>query len=212
MLFARRTPPSPRERLRVALWPRRSWGRSVRYAMARVRRGSGSRHQVALGVAIGVFVATLPFIGFQLILAAAVSIVFRASLPAALAATFWANPLTLPLIWFASHAAGAALLAQIGAAGVDVARLLGLATIFLGAGVGMVGAGSALALAILLRAVPIGIVSGLVAYGAARLLFDRHRKRIDPAARLNRRTSGQRMPDPAPARAEGTREEIPAPA
>lgn len=108
MLFSPRHPPSWQSRLKVALWPRRSFARSFRYIGWRIVRLGGSPHGLALGVAIGVFVATLPIPGIQLLLAGLVAWALRGNVPAALLGTFWANPLSLPFLWLASHWLGSA--------------------------------------------------------------------------------------------------------
>jgi len=69
MLFGRRAPAPALDRLRVAMWPRRSWGRSLRYANHRLSRLGASRHAIALGLAIGVFASFQPILGFQMLLA-----------------------------------------------------------------------------------------------------------------------------------------------
>jgi uncharacterized protein (DUF2062 family) len=69
MLFKRREAESFLERMRVSLWPRRSWARSSRYVVYRLRRLSDTPHAVALGFAAGVFAAMTPFIGTHLIVA-----------------------------------------------------------------------------------------------------------------------------------------------
>ncbi len=110
MLFSPRHPPSWRTSLRVALWPRRSFARSVRYLGWRVVRLGGSAHGLALGVAVGVFVATLPILGIQFLLAGLLAWALRGNVPAALLGTFWANPLSLPLLWLGSHWLGSAVI------------------------------------------------------------------------------------------------------
>ena len=121
MLFKRRHPPTMGERVRVALWPRRSWSRSVRYVVKRLRRAGGSPHMIALGIAAGAFSACLPYWGLQLATAGLLAWVLRASVGAALLSTFLANPLTIPLIWSASYVLGNAMLGGAGA--FDAARL-----------------------------------------------------------------------------------------
>jgi uncharacterized protein len=103
MLFSPRHLPTWRTSLRVALWPRRSFARSARYLGWRVIRLGGSAHGLALGVAVGVFIATLPILGVQFVLAALVAWALRGNVPAALLGTFWANPLSLPVLWVGSH-------------------------------------------------------------------------------------------------------------
>ena len=70
MLFRRREAESLLERMRVHLWPRRSWSRSSRYVIYRLRRLSDTPHAVALGFAVGVFTAVTPFLGAHMAMAA----------------------------------------------------------------------------------------------------------------------------------------------
>ena len=77
------------------------------YVWRRLLRVRATPHEIALGCAAGVFAACTPFLGFQMALAAALAIMFRVSIPAALAGTFIGNPLSWPAIWSASYVAGA---------------------------------------------------------------------------------------------------------
>lgn len=110
MLFGRRKPPGFLERLRVALWPRRSFGRSVRYVILRLKRLPSSPHRIAVGAAAGVFAIFTPFLGLQLLMAGVISWVLRGSILASLLSSFAGNPLTYPLIWFGTFNLGEALL------------------------------------------------------------------------------------------------------
>jgi hypothetical protein len=110
MLFKRRTPPTWAELIRVWLWPRRSWSRSVRYVVSRIVRQRTSPHSLALGCATGVFAACTPLIGGQFVLAAMLALLLRASVPAAMLATFFGNPLSWSLIWPATYLTGSQLL------------------------------------------------------------------------------------------------------
>jgi uncharacterized protein len=106
MLFRRREAESFLERLRVHLWPRRSWSRSTRYIVYRVRRLSATPHAVALGFAAGVFVATTPFLGAHMIMAALIAWIIGGSIVAAVLGTFVGNPLTYPLFWVGTYEVG----------------------------------------------------------------------------------------------------------
>lgn len=112
MLFRPRRAPTLIERLRVAMWPRRSWRRSFRYHRARLMRAQASPHAVGLGLAAGVFVAFLPVFGIQMLLAGLIAWMGRASVLAALVGTFAGNPLTWPLMWIGSYSLGASLLGE----------------------------------------------------------------------------------------------------
>jgi uncharacterized protein (DUF2062 family) len=106
MLFRRREAESFLERMRVHLWPRRSWTRSSRYVVYRLRRLSDTPHAVALGFAIGVFTAVTPFLGTHMVLAALLAWVIGGSVVAALLGTFVGNPLTYPLFWYSTYEVG----------------------------------------------------------------------------------------------------------
>jgi len=106
MLFRRREAESLLERMRVHLSPRRSWTRSSRYVVYRLRRLSDTPHAVALGFAIGVFTATTPFLGTHMVMAALLAWVIGGSVVAALLGTFLGNPLTYPLLWYSTYEVG----------------------------------------------------------------------------------------------------------
>src|SRR5687767_5331397 len=110
MLFKRRHPAGFVERVRVGLWPRRGLSRSVRYVLLRLKRLPSSPHSVAVGAAAGVFAVFTPFLGIQLIIAGVICIMLRASIIASLLASFVGNPLTYPVIWFATFTVGNAIL------------------------------------------------------------------------------------------------------
>jgi len=121
MLFKSRRVPSFAERLRLALWPRRSWGRSIGYVLLRLKRLPSSPHRIALGCAAGVFAVFTPFLGVQLILAGMLALVLRGSIFASFLASFVGNPLTYPVIWFTTFNLGNVLLG-----GTASARLVDL--------------------------------------------------------------------------------------
>jgi uncharacterized protein len=106
MLFRRREAESFLDRIRVHLWPRRSWIRSSRYVVYRLRRLSDTPHAVALGFAIGVFTAVTPFLGTHMVMALFLAWVIGGSMVAALLGTFLGNPLTYPLIWYSTYEVG----------------------------------------------------------------------------------------------------------
>jgi uncharacterized protein len=110
MLFSRRKPASFWERFRVALWPRRSFARSTRYVLLRLKRLRSSPYRIAVGAAAGVFAIWTPFLGLQLITAGLISWVLRGSILASLLSSFAGNPLTYPIIWFSTYNLGSALL------------------------------------------------------------------------------------------------------
>lgn len=112
MLFGRRTRPRPIERLRIALWPRRSFKRSFAYYKHRVMRLEASPHAIAAGVAAGAFASCTPFVGFHFILAFVLAWFIGGSMIAAAFGTAVGNPLTFPLIWVSSFQLGELILGR----------------------------------------------------------------------------------------------------
>ncbi|MFC0246575.1 type IV secretion system effector BspA [Falsochrobactrum ovis] len=106
MLFRRRNPPTMKERLRLLVWPRRSFSRSLKYGGKRILRITASPHAVAAGLAIGVFAAFTPFFGFHLIIAMVLAYFLAGNVAAAALGTALANPLTLPFIWGSTYELG----------------------------------------------------------------------------------------------------------
>jgi hypothetical protein len=110
MLFKRRDTAGWLERLRVWAWPRVSWSRSGRYFLKRVLRLSGTPYAIAAGCAAGVFVSFTPFIGFHVLLTAAVAWAIGGNVLAGLIASVVGNPLTFPFIWAGTYEVGQYLL------------------------------------------------------------------------------------------------------
>lgn len=109
MLFDRRVPPTFTEQMRVLLWPRNSWERSLRYTALRLLRVRATPHQLALGCAIGVFAAVTPLVGLQMALAGLLALALRASFAAAMLGTFFGNPIVWAVVWPATYATGSFL-------------------------------------------------------------------------------------------------------
>ncbi len=112
MLLGRRDPESWTGKVRVWLWPRRSWSRSMRYVAQRLRRLRATPHKIALGCACGVFASFTPYIGGHIIIGGFLAWITRSSLIAAALGTFVGNPLTFPVIWLATYHLGSWVLGQ----------------------------------------------------------------------------------------------------
>ena len=110
MLFRRRNPDGLFERLRIFMWPRRSFSRSFQYVSKRILRLNASPHAVAAGVAAGVFASFFP-LGSHFAIAAIVCWLIAGNMVAAGLGTFvFGNPLTLPFVVGASWEAGKIML------------------------------------------------------------------------------------------------------
>ncbi|MEO0964431.1 MAG: DUF2062 domain-containing protein [Planctomycetota bacterium] len=64
-------------------------------------------HQIAMGTAVGVFLAFTPTFGFQMVLALAVAFLFKLSKPATIIPVWISNPLTIVPVYGATYAVGA---------------------------------------------------------------------------------------------------------
>jgi len=71
-----------------------------------LKRLRASPHEIALGCAVGVFVSITPLLGAQMLIAALLAGILRASVPAAVLGTFFGNPLSWPFIWASTYAMG----------------------------------------------------------------------------------------------------------
>ena len=126
MLFKRRDKASILENIRIFLWPRRSWARSVNYVLLRVNRLSGSAHAIALGCAVGIFVSYTPIMGFHFLAAATLAYLVGGNLLASALGTFFGNPITFPFIWASAYKFGHWILGNE----VDEFRVAGLLDAF----------------------------------------------------------------------------------
>jgi uncharacterized protein (DUF2062 family) len=160
MILGRRTKPTLGERLRTAVWPRTSWRRSLRYFAKRVLRINSSPHTIALGFGTGVFIAWSPFFGLHYVMSAAASFVLRGNIVASIIGTTLGNPLTLPAMWLLAYKLGGWI---VGDAGADATTALpdnlaqqSWAAIW------------PIVKLILIGSIPLGLVTGVIAYFAVR--------------------------------------------
>lgn len=106
MLFGRKNPVTLGEKIRVTLWPRRSWSRSAKYVSKRVLRLTASPHAISAGVAAGVFASFTPLLGLHFIIAFIVAYIIAGNFLAAASGTFFGNPITFPFIWASTYKLG----------------------------------------------------------------------------------------------------------
>ena len=184
MLFDRRVSSALSERIRVMLWPRRSWPRSVRYIFYRLGRLRSSPHAIALGCACGVFVSFTPFLGLHFIMAGLLSWLTRASIVASAFGTFVGNPITFPFIWMAAYELGKYLSLEEPV----------LETIDLSAGIYQSSIDQlwSLILPLTLGGVPLGIIAAAIFYFSVKRLvkvYQKRRKRLRAAEPQNQTIS-----------------------
>ena len=173
------------ERIRVLLWPRRSWSRSIKYLVTRTKRLGGTPHAIALVIAAGAFAACLPYWGVQFLMAGLIAWVIRGSISAAVLGTFLANPLTVPLIWLASYRLGDAMLGGSGslnALQLQQGLAESAALLWAGSPSGPAAAADLLWLIIMpmsLWALPLGLLAAVIFYFLTKrsvIAYQRHRQ------------------------------------
>lgn len=81
----------------------------IRQGINRVKNFHGDPHFVAMGMAIGVFVAATPTMPFQTAIAVALAFILRSSKAAAVIGVWISNPITFPVFYLASYKVGALL-------------------------------------------------------------------------------------------------------
>jgi uncharacterized protein len=208
MLLSRRVPSTWGQSVRVALWPRRSWQRSLLYARLRLSRVRGRPRHLALGMAVGVFVAVLPIPGIQMVLAALLAWLVGGHGGAAALATFAANPITYPLFWVSSYLLGATILGTpLGNATRDLDAVTSLLAHPLSMGTGQ-SLGSLFATlrptlaTLFLGALPLALMAALATYaGVWRLLRHAPVTALPTLPPPSRRPGSARRGEPARAAA-----------
>lgn len=110
MVFRRRTPISFLRMLRNLAFPPGGWRRSFTYMRLRLTRIPDEPVRIARGIAFGIFASFTPLFGLHFFLAAALALVLRGNLIAAMIGTAAGNPLTFPFIAVLSLDLGRAIL------------------------------------------------------------------------------------------------------
>ncbi len=142
------------------------FSRQIKYYCLRFSRLKGEPHELALGMALGVFAGMIPIVPFQTAFAITLALFFKGSKIAAALGTWVSNPLNWYFLYFYSYKLGAfilglteqkALFRSIMAAvraGEEYMVIVG--KIF--------GAGSSFITAFLLGGVVMGVISATPAY------------------------------------------------
>lgn len=84
--------------------------RLLRYTYLRFVRLRGTSHELALGMAFGIFTGSMPIMPFQVALAVALAVFFKGSKITAVLGTWISNPLNWGFLYFYSYKIGAFLL------------------------------------------------------------------------------------------------------
>jgi uncharacterized protein (DUF2062 family) len=126
----------------------------------------GDPHYIAMGMAIGVFVGITPTIPLHTVIAVALAFVLRGSKPAAIIGVWFANPITIPLFYWASYEIGMFLLGESIPFDVKYESIGKLLELGLDVTVALIAGGAIL-----------GILPGIAAYFITRKIFTKIRSR-----------------------------------
>jgi uncharacterized protein len=186
MLFKRRVKPTWREKVRIWLWPRRSWRRSLSYLGKRILRLNATPHAIAAGVAAGIFATFTPFIGFHFLIAFAISYFIAGNMAAAALGCGAGNPLTYGPIWAATYEVGRWMLS---AEAIDGGAPQGLVYALTHASIRDIW--EPIVKPMLIGGIPLGLGFAVLGYGVVYLAvrsFQKHRaRRIAALREANRR-------------------------
>lgn len=94
------------DHLREWIWPSMGIQAFLRLSEIRIKRYPRNRHRVVLGLAIGIFVSFLPFVGAHLLLVAFLCLLLRGQFIPGVIGTLVGNPWTFPIIWLWTYELG----------------------------------------------------------------------------------------------------------
>lgn len=100
------------QRLRRAIWPRRSWKRSARYVGHRLGRIPSTPYSIAAGFASGAAISFTPLLGLHFLGGGLIALILRGNLLASAIGTVVGNPWTFPIIWAWTFSLGRWLLGE----------------------------------------------------------------------------------------------------
>jgi uncharacterized protein (DUF2062 family) len=132
------------------LWSPRWWWREFLRQLKELR---GKPHEIALGMAIGVFIGVTPTIPLHTILAVSLALLVRGSKLAAALGVWVSNPLSIPVFYYGSYRIGQLVLGFPGISLPDDRSLLAMA-----------GLGGKIVGAMLLGGTILGVIPAIATY------------------------------------------------
>lgn len=129
---------------------------------------------MALGMAVGVFVAVTPTIPFHTIIAVIMAFALKASKPAAAIGVWFSNPITIPPLYYGSYKLGMLILGRSDGLDPSVLSLLELFKHGMGITIAMIIGGTVL-----------GIAPAIASYFVTRHFFRKLRARRAAKKRLS---------------------------
>ncbi len=152
--------------------------RKIRYLYLRLIRLRGEPHELALGMAIGVFAGLTPTMPFHIIMAVALALCFRASKITAAVGVWVSNPLTWVPIYLYNYKLGALIigLPETNSAFSSIMNAIQLSGEgSLGVAKALIGSSSAVIAAFLIGGLAMGITGSIASYFLFLYIFKRIR-------------------------------------
>ena len=142
------------------------YDRRLRYYYLRFIRLRGEPHELALGMAFGIFAGMMPIMPFQIALAVTMALLFKASKITAALGTWVSNPLNWYFLYYFTYKIGAKVLGlsernHILSSILESARQGEGAMVVIGK---IAGAGGAISGALLLGGIILGVLAALPSY------------------------------------------------
>ena len=138
----------------------------IKYWINRTKALNGEPRYVAMGMAVGIFVAATPTIPFQTFIAVTMAFILRGSKSAAAIGVWLSNPITLPVFYLASYKTGALLLGISNDTDITGQTKTGLLKL-----------GFDISIAAMTGGIVIGIILAILAYFITRKIVTKIRSR-----------------------------------
>ena len=142
------------------------YSRQLKYYFLRFIRLRGEPHDLALGLALGIFTGMMPIIPFQIALAVTLALIFKGSKITAIIGTWVSNPLNWYFLYYFSYRIGGSLMGLSTKNGIIPSMITSLQNgeeilIVLGK---ILGAGGTIIFAFLLGGFLMGVVVSIPSY------------------------------------------------
>ena len=140
--------------------------RQIKYYYLRFIRLRGEPHELALGIAFGIFSGMMPIMPLQIVLAVTLALLFKGSKITAALGTWVSNPLNWYLLYLYSYKIGASILGLSGKGKIFASIMASLRhEEEVMAVIGKIaGAGSVMIAAFIIGGVIMGVVSAIPSY------------------------------------------------
>jgi hypothetical protein len=97
-------------KLKRMVYPKKGYIKTFKLLFHKIGRNHDKKHSAAIGVAAGVAVSFTPLVGFHILLAALICLLFGGNTLMSIIGTLAGNPVTFPIFWYLSHCVGSRII------------------------------------------------------------------------------------------------------